>query len=158
MGKDGEHRTECRKVPCRHWLNELFRQEVDVVLERRGFLPIPQQIKLRQKLFRDGTAGLKTARSRCDQQGMLSKPSKPGTSISVSKSPVSPTNALFFNPVAREYVWQTLDLGHDCGYLYYKREHGGEQYNLGASWMLNTGSAGKQTRPSQLSKQHSGNR
>ena len=37
MGKDGEHRTDCWKMPSRHLLNELFWQEVDVVLARRGF-------------------------------------------------------------------------------------------------------------------------
>ena len=34
MGEDGEHRTDCWKMPCRHLRNELFRQEVDVVLAR----------------------------------------------------------------------------------------------------------------------------
>ena len=41
MGKDGEHRADCWKMPSRHLLNELFPQEVDVVdvvLARRGFL------------------------------------------------------------------------------------------------------------------------
>ena len=30
--KDGELRIECRKVQFRHFLKELFRQEVDIVL------------------------------------------------------------------------------------------------------------------------------
>ena len=64
LGKDGEQRTECIKAQCRTLLIELFRQEVDVVLARRGFLPIPQQIKLRQNLFREGAVGPKPARSR----------------------------------------------------------------------------------------------
>ena len=34
-----------------HLFTELFRQEVKVVLVGRGFLPIPQQIELRQHLF-----------------------------------------------------------------------------------------------------------
>ena len=55
LGKDGGQRTEFRKLQCRHWLIELFRQEVNIVLAGRGFIPTPQQIKLRQHLVRDGT-------------------------------------------------------------------------------------------------------
>ena len=34
---------------------ELFRQEMDIVLVGRGFIPICQQTKLRQHLVREGT-------------------------------------------------------------------------------------------------------
>ena len=54
LGKDSEHGTECRKVQCRHLLIELFRQEADLILASRAFLPVRQQIKLRQHLFREG--------------------------------------------------------------------------------------------------------
>ena len=37
LSKDAAHRTECRKVQCRHFLNKRFRQEPDSVLESRGF-------------------------------------------------------------------------------------------------------------------------
>ena len=39
---DGERRTECRRMQCRHLLIEQFREEVDIVLVGRGFLPSPQ--------------------------------------------------------------------------------------------------------------------
>ena len=32
LSRDGEPRTECRKVPCRHFLDELFLQELENVL------------------------------------------------------------------------------------------------------------------------------
>ena len=48
LGRDGVHYTERSKVHCRHFLVELFRQEIDVGLESRAFL---QQIKLCQHFF-----------------------------------------------------------------------------------------------------------
>ena len=36
--KTGELRTECRKVLCRRFLMELFRQVMDIVLVGRGVL------------------------------------------------------------------------------------------------------------------------
>ena len=55
LGNDGKHRTECKKLQCRHFLVELFRQEIDIGLASCGFLPTLQQIKLRQHLFREET-------------------------------------------------------------------------------------------------------
>ena len=40
LGKEGEHCTECRKVQYGHVLVELFREEIDVGLASRAFLPI----------------------------------------------------------------------------------------------------------------------
>ena len=37
VGKDADHRTECSQVQCRHFLNERFRQELNVVRVSRGF-------------------------------------------------------------------------------------------------------------------------
>ena len=45
LGKDGERRIEHTMVECRHMLNELFRQEANIVLVCRGFLPTPQQVR-----------------------------------------------------------------------------------------------------------------
>ena len=42
MGKDGEYRTE-RRNECLHLSVEALRQEVNIVLEGRAFLPIPEQ-------------------------------------------------------------------------------------------------------------------
>ena len=52
LGKDGEHGTECRKLPCRPLAHRLFRQEVDIGLASRGFHRIPEQINLHQHLVR----------------------------------------------------------------------------------------------------------
>ena len=68
LRRDGEHGTEYRKVQCRHLLIELFRQEVDVVYASRSFLPTPQQTKLRQRLFREGTRHQEEI--RCIGRGM----------------------------------------------------------------------------------------
>ena len=58
MGKDGENRTECRKVQCPNCFVEQSREKVDNVLVGRGFLQSPQQIKLRQYLVPEGTRHL----------------------------------------------------------------------------------------------------
>ena len=50
LGKDGEQRTECRKMQCRYFFVELSRQEENISLATLVFLPIPQEIKLRQHL------------------------------------------------------------------------------------------------------------
>ena len=55
LGKDGAYHTECRKVQCHHLLVELFRQEMDIVLAGRGFIPIPEQYKLRPHVVREKT-------------------------------------------------------------------------------------------------------
>ena len=48
LGKNGEHSSECWKVPSRLLLIEPFWQEVDIVLVDRGFFRIPPQFKLRR--------------------------------------------------------------------------------------------------------------
>ena len=48
-------RTESRKVQSSHFLLELSRQEADISLAGLFFLPLPQEIKLRQHLIREGT-------------------------------------------------------------------------------------------------------
>ena len=53
---DVELRTECRKVPSRHFLIEFHREEVAIVLAGRGFFSQPQHIKLRQHLVRERTS------------------------------------------------------------------------------------------------------
>ena len=53
LSKDSELRTECRGMQCRQLLIELLcSREVDVVLVGRG---LPQHVKLRQHLVREGT-------------------------------------------------------------------------------------------------------
>ena len=37
LGKDADHRTDCKKVQCRHFLNERFRKEPDIAHVSRGF-------------------------------------------------------------------------------------------------------------------------
>ena len=53
-----ELRIECWKVKFRHFRNELFWQELDIVLEGLDARHFPQQIKLRQNLDREGTRHL----------------------------------------------------------------------------------------------------
>ena len=55
LGGDIDRRTECRRMQIRHFLIELYRDEVGVVFVGRGFRPILQHIKLRQHLVREGT-------------------------------------------------------------------------------------------------------
>ena len=42
----GQRCTENKKVQFRHFLIEQFRQDADISLVSRGFIPIPQLIKL----------------------------------------------------------------------------------------------------------------
>ena len=55
LREGGERRTKHREVQCRHFLVEQFRQDVSLGLANRGFIPIPQLIKLRQHLVLQGT-------------------------------------------------------------------------------------------------------
>ena len=68
LGKDGEYRTECRKLQCRHWLVELCGP--------------PQQMKLHQHLVLEGTRRLEgrmvcgtpwqTGKTKCSSEEVLS--------------------------------------------------------------------------------------
>ena len=53
LSKHSERRTVNREVQPRHFLIELFRQEVQISLAGLGFLPTPEQIMLRQHLVRE---------------------------------------------------------------------------------------------------------
>ena len=51
--KDGEPRPECRKAQCRH-SHRAVREKMDHVSVDRGFLPIRQQTKLRERQVCEG--------------------------------------------------------------------------------------------------------
>ena len=55
LGKNSELRTKCSQVLCRHLLIDLYGQQVDFVLVGRGFIPIPQQNKVRLHLVLERT-------------------------------------------------------------------------------------------------------
>ena len=55
LSKDSEHPTERRKVQFRDFLIKLFWQELEIVLVGIGPRQIPQQIKPRLHLEREGT-------------------------------------------------------------------------------------------------------
>ena len=54
-GEDDERLTESRKVQFRHIIMDLLRPEVNVSLAGLPFLPIPEQIMLRQHWFAKNT-------------------------------------------------------------------------------------------------------
>ena len=57
LDKDGENGTECRKLQCRLLFIEFCREEVNIVLAGRGFLALPQQLKLRHWFVNDNNKG-----------------------------------------------------------------------------------------------------